>query len=173
MDNLTVKSSVKNSIIRFALLRGTIFAGLGVLLLIYGTFLSIETLQTWGFPLFCVAIGLIALGLLPYKKLRRLEVNPYTIETDDSHLHFLEKGVPLFSVPLDSISRFGYWESKNQYGIRIYLKETMKDKIIVHSSHFDMAKFMAKSRNGQYCDLFLPYFSQRAFKALIAQYHAS
>ena len=163
----TLRSSVKSSLMRFALLRGTILAGLGAAVLIYGTFLPVKTLSVWGFPLFCLSLGMIAVGLLPYRKLRRLEMNPYEILIeDDQWWHFVAKGVCLFSIPINSVEKTEYLDEANQYGIKVFLKKPIKEQIKVHARDFDMGGFIATSRKRQKCDLFLPYFSARAYNSL-------
>jgi hypothetical protein len=110
---------------------------------------------------------MITLGLLPYKRLKRLEEKPNTITIEgEEWLHFSAKGKSLFSIPIPSIDHISYTNKTNHYGIAVFLKDPLPKKLRVQDTHFDLAAFYKQSHNQYQCDLFLPYFSQRSFNAL-------
>lgn len=139
-------SSIAPELKRRTLLKGTVFAALGALLLLWGgAGLDLPTLSKWGWLIFLVAIGLIALGLIPYRRLNRLENNPYELRVDNQAITLLHQGNKLFAYPIDAISRVGYYKRDDLYGIKIWLKEGLEKK------HYG-------------ADIFLPYFSERSYK---------
>jgi hypothetical protein len=168
-EMLTLRSSVKTPLLRFVLFRGTFLAGVGSLFLFYGgLFLPVSMLNTWGILIFCVGLGLITLGLLPYRRLRRLEMQPYQLKVDNGHfLHFLSKGRLILSIPLCAIEKTLYIEKEHLYGIGIVLKHPPPERVVVHDPSFQMVKYQRKSQKRYGCDLFIPYFSRRSYSDLV------
>jgi len=165
-NELTLRSSIRSSLMTFILFKGTIFASLGgILWMASGAFLPPHQLKIWGLPLFLIGLALITYGWLPYKRLRSLEVKPYLLTLDENHLmHFSAMGKPLFSLPCDDIAHHAFVEKKRLYGIAIWLKDPLPKKIIIRSPNFDFDSFRTTSLKRQSCDLFLPYFSKHAYQ---------
>jgi len=162
-DVTTVRSSVQSTLIRRALIRGTILAGAGAILLaLSGSLIPPGALWIWGLPIYITSIALIALGMLPYRQLKRLEMNPYALIQDDLWLRFSSKGELLFSIPLTSIAETKYIDDQYIYGIGVWLKKPLPQKIVVRDRHFDLEAFMKKSQKEHGCDLFFPYFTERS-----------
>lgn len=133
-------SSIKPELIKKKLFQGTWFAFTGALvILIAGTTFPRTLLATWGLPLIVVGLGLISIGLLPYKALARLEIKPHQIIIDDDFLTFLQRGKPPLKIPLVNIVKAEYLERKNSYGIMLFFKDS---------------------------NLFLPYFTEQSYRAL-------
>lgn len=154
---------------RHAVIRGTILSGMGILILLAcGAFLPLEKLKIWGFPIFLISMTLITWGLLPYRRLRRLEMSPYRLTLDDKKwLHFAKGTSQQFGIPLCSLERIDYIEKKHDYGIGITLKEPLPKKLVVYINHFSLMDFRRKSLKRYGCDLFLPYFSNRSYQELL------
>lgn len=140
METLTLRTTVTSSMLKKTLMRGCIPAFVGILLIaIGGATLPPESLQFWGLPLLAIGLGLITYGLLPYRKLSRLQLNPDQIKVfDQDHLLYIKKGTPLLSIPCEAISNIDYLEEKDRYGI------------VLHAG----------------TALFLPYFSRRSYQEL-------
>lgn len=166
-ETVTLRSSVLPELMRQTLLRGTVLGVIGALTLLFGgVFIPIQEMKVWGPFLFLFSVAMITLGLLPYKRLKRLEEKPNTITIEgEEWLHFSAKGKPLFKIPIPSIDHISYID-KNHYGIAIFLKDPLPKKLMVQETHFDLAAFYKRSLSQHQCDLFLPYFSQRSFYAL-------
>lgn len=166
-DSIKLFSSVKPALLRASLIRGTLMALCGILLLAYGgTFLTVETLSLWGPPLLVVGGGLMVLGLLPYRRLCRLEVLPNELVVTDVLMQFLERGKLIYSIPRESIEEIKYYEKGNDYGLCITFKEGIAKKMIVHNPRFEMAAYQKRSRQLYGCDLYIPYFGRRTFTRL-------
>lgn len=150
----TLRSSIKPSLMRQAVIRGSLLSGTGgLLLLLTGIFLPLPLLKLWGFPIFLISIALITWGLWPYRCLKNIESNPNRIIIDENEwMHFSEKGKPIFSLPLNKISKINYMEQKNIYGIAFFLKDGDPQK----------------NNQKDECDIFLAYFSKIAFNELEA-----
>ncbi len=162
------RSSIKPSLKRSLLWRGSFLAALGIALLIYaGTTFPVTSLQFWG-PLFFFGGGsLIVIGLLPYRKICRLEHCPYELYIGDrNHLCFLQGGKPLLDIPFNSIRQIGYLDNGNHYGVLIWLKQPLPDKIFVYSSSCRGKFRLVKIKNSMEKGVFLPYFSERSFNSI-------
>lgn len=163
-ETLRLRSTIKPSLLRRVLLRGSILAILGACILLYANiFISVDELSTWGLLIVCIALTLIAIGLIPYRKLTRLERHPYEMIAAEQ-IVTLKKDNPLFSFPINSIEKIAYIEQDNSYGIGIWLKNP--EKILLHIPKFEMNRFKLKTQQHDSCDLFLPYFSERSCKSL-------
>lgn len=164
--NSTLRSSIHTPLMRLTLWRGTILAGVGVSFwVISAIFFTPEQLQKWGWVIFLLGLALITWGLLPYRRLRNLELNPYSLMIEEGRwLHFSAKGELLFSLPLSDIRRYAYIEKGNDYGIGLWLKNPLSEKIAIHSKNFDFEKYRKRSLRHQNCEIFLPYFSKRSFQ---------
>jgi len=172
-ESVTIRSSIDSQVMKRALIKGTLWGGLGgLLLLIGGIFLPLQEMKIWGALLFIFSFGLITYGLLPYKRLRRLEENPDQLTMEDNWLHFLVRGKLLFSIPVESIDHLEWIDSNgrdsngNVYGIKVFLKNPLSKKVIIQSPKFDFAKFRQDSLKKYQSDLFFPYFSKRSFLSL-------
>jgi len=151
--------------------RGTVLGGSGAfLILMGGTLMPLEFLSLWGIPFFLVGLFFISIGLLPYRKLARLQLTPHEIHYDGKCLVFHKQGKPLFQVFLPSIDKISYLEREHLYGVGIWLKKPIGEKVKVLQSHFNFSAFIADSMHRfEGCDLFLPFFTERTFKELRAQ----
>lgn len=161
-------TTIKPALLRNALLKGTAIAGIGVIILaIAGTYAPPNLLTYLGPFVLILGGGLIAWGLLPYRKLYSLENSPNElIYTNGKQIQFIAKGKEVYTIPLEMIEKLDYIEKKNNYGIAIYLNKDTKKKIVVHNPRFDMASFQKKSQKKYNCDLFIPYFSERSFNRI-------
>ncbi len=147
-DFIKLRTSIKPDLMRKALFRGSLLGGSGaIILFLSGTFLRVQILSIWGLPLFFLSLGLITLGMLPYRRLTRLEKNPdgIIVSSDDLFI-YRRKGKVILTTPLSMIISCEYVDDESLYGIKI-------------------------KANG--IEYFLPYFSERASKSLIEQCHAS
>lgn len=167
-DSIKLFSSIKPALMRAYLVRGTFIAMLGLLLLVYGgTFLDVHSLTIWGIPILFVGSGLIAYGLIPYRRLCRFEKNPSELIVDESgFVQFIEGGKLVYSIPLENIEHLDYYEKGNNYGICVTLKDKAEQKVIVHQSRFNASQYQRHCRKIYDCDLFIPYFGRRAFTRL-------
>lgn len=155
-EPLKLRSSVKSSLKRYTLIRGTLIAGLGALLIVVtGIYLPVQEMQIWGLPILIMGLGLIAFGLMPYRRLSRLENSPNEVILFDDSFQFFSKGRKIYTVPFSSIDKTSLIDNGTDYGIAIWLKKSPEQKVIVHD------KKLAYARKG--CDIFLPYFTERSF----------
>lgn len=164
---MDLRSSIKTSLKRHALFKGTLFASLGAFLILYGgIFVPVAELTTWGLPLLLAGGTLITLGLRPYQRLSYLERKPNVLTISQEDLQFTTRGKLTLTIPWVSIEKITYVESRTEYGIRIHLKHPLPEKIMVHNPRFNSSRFQKDSRKKQQCDLFFPYFSRNAYKQL-------
>lgn len=164
---LTLRSSIKSGLARSALVRGTILAGVGVLLLLWGgTWMSQEALSHFGTFIFLGGVLLIGFGMRPYRKLTKLELQPYEVRLGEHALLFVKSGQPLFDLPLALLDKVDYFEREQLYGISVSLKKTCEERIAVKDPHFDMGGYLQKCQRRYGSDLFFPYFTKRSYQKL-------
>lgn len=178
-ETITIRSSVLPDLMRKTLRRGTLLAGIGVLALLFGgVFIPVEKMRIWGPFLFLFSLGMITWGLLPYKRLKRLEDKPSMLVVEgDGWLHYSVGGKPLFSIPIASIDRTVFIDRPSIYGIGVFLKNANLENPGLRSVYSELdadtpilgylLKYTEWSRKLHGCDLFFPYFSQRSFNTLL------
>ncbi|MFZ0565073.1 MAG: hypothetical protein WAM28_02660 [Chlamydiales bacterium] len=171
-ETYTIRSSISPQLIGRTLKKGGFIAAAGAFLIILGgTFLPINQLKIWGIPIFLVGMVLIAIGFLPFKKLYRVQCKPHELSYDGESFIFLERGKPLFKIPEASIQKIAYLEKNNLYGLAIWLKHPIVEKVRVLQPHFDIEAFTRDSATRfEGCDLFLPYFTQRSWQNMESVY---
>ncbi len=164
MDSITLRTSIKGDLKRFLILRGSLLALIGIALLVYsGAFISLQTLANWGIAIWFISFILIALGLIPYRRITRLEENPNTLTiTDDGNLHYLRHGHDVLTFPLKSISKVSYVEEKGLYGIAVDLDPKEKPNIPNPPISVVMQMFLIPMKRRHKFDRFFPYFSKRS-----------
>lgn len=164
---MRLQSSVKNSLVKKALFRGTFISASGViLLLITGSFVPKPLLTTLGLPTLLISSMLIGYGLLPYRKLSRLQLRPHELRCDERHLLFAREGKLLLKIPVSSVEKIEYGEREERYGLRISLKRPPVEKIAILQSGFDINTMVTEAQTHFACDLFLPYFTDTSAKKL-------
>lgn len=117
-------SVVKGEVKRRLLLRGLLFSSVGGLLLLgMGTFAREEILTVWGLPSFALGIFLIALGMIPYRRMTKLETHPHQILFDREALTFISNKGNNATIPYRDITKIRYFEGKTRYGLWLDRKE--------------------------------------------------
>lgn len=165
---LTLHSSIRPSLKKNVLMKGSLLALCGVSLWLYGgVFLSIATLTNWGWPILILGGALVTWGLLPYRRLTLLENVPHKIiVTDVEELVFYMKDSPLLKIPLDDITEMAYLDNDKQYGIGIWLKKPVSKNFEVLQADLDIEKYLDNCQKKYFCDAFFPFFSKRSFQEL-------
>lgn len=168
LDSIKLFSTVKPTLVRKTLIKGSIIAIFGILILSYfGTFVSPSVLKFWGIPVVISGVALIAIGLIPYRRLRKLETSPSEIIVgSDGYIQYFSGGKQRYSIPISLILKTEYIENESCYGIAFRFKEATEEKIIVHDRHYKMAKQLKTSQDKYGCNLFIPMFNRRAYARL-------
>ena len=122
-DKVVIHTSISSNILKHTLLKGAAIANLGALIVIFsGSFLPLSLMKDWGLILFLFAMILVTAGLLPYRKMAKLQANPNQfILLDPNHAAFIEKGKKLLTLPLSSVKKSEYIEDSRVYGIALWL----------------------------------------------------
>lgn len=161
--NCCAKTTIKDSLIRYYLFRGTILAGLGGgILLFTGVFLPLLSLSEMGIPIFLLGIGLITWGLLPYRRLWRLELNPCELVANDNYLALFHGERRLLYIPQKKIAKIQYFEGKHAYGLRLMLKSKLQKKTVFYNK-IKLNSYYKILPEG---DLLLLNFSEKTMKSL-------
>lgn len=136
-NSTTLRTSVSPTLLKWRLFLGSFFAICGASLILYA---GVFAPQKWGFLLFLFGMGLIALGLIPYRLLQRLEIKPNELELLEHGVIYRKRGEQQWQLPYGSIQRVVYFEDAWRYGIQLTVENHL--------------------------ELFLPYFTQRSCTVL-------
>lgn len=158
----TFSSSISSALMRQALMRGFSLGFLGALiLLIPGSFLPPALLHKWGWALFLTAIGLITWGLLPYRRLSKLQLNPdKLILVDEEHISYFQQGRKILTLPIESIASVREISVQRFYGIAVEFKTPPIEPIQVHGNSSEVEKMRKQGMKYGKADLFFPYFTK-------------
>lgn len=160
-------SSIKPQILKRTLFKGTIMGLVGVSILFLSLFLPLSILKVCGLPLFLVSFMLIGGGMIPYKRLTKLEKQPHEIECNDLELLFSKGGRAFFRLMLDKIQGIEFIETEEIYGIGIKLKKSSEGCLTLLTTHAHFATHTTTMKNHvPELDLFLPHFTYRSFHHL-------
>jgi hypothetical protein len=167
-ERLILRTSVASKLKKRKLYSGTLLAFFGVSILVgLGAMTPPDLLAEWGWLIYLVSLGMIAIGLIPYRHLCRLETSPYELHAVGlESLEYFQNKQKILTVPKSAILNYAYLESEDgkDNGIAFWL--TKESQIKVHHATFDAAAFRRNSRETQQADLFFPYFSRRAYEDL-------
>lgn len=156
-----LRTSIAAELQRGRLLLGSAIAAPGILLMIWASFLSPQLLARWGVVFALLSILLIALGLIPYRRICRLQLHPNQIALEEENLTYVIGETPRFRLSKEGVREIAFLKERGGYGIGLWLHLPIEKKITVIDPRFDMQKFMNQSRR-RGCDLYLPLFSERA-----------
>lgn len=166
-DHIVVRSQVSKELLQTSLLRGSLIALPGILaILCAGIWLPLFQMSTWGGPIVLAGFVCIALGLKPYTNLSRLLMHPHELKLDKKTIEFFPKGCKFFELPLASIDKMEYLESKSMYGIAVHLKHPLPEKLYILDNSLNIEAFRKDSLKRFACDLFFPYFKKKNFEKL-------
>ena len=154
MTELLLQTTIRTAHLKRSLIRGSIIAGMGIFV-IFATYLTLppeklEIVGIWAYLLGCSAI---AFGLIPYKRLRQLELYPARLIASQEKLLLTANGKHVLTLPWENIASFSFMDTPQRYGLQFILKEHMKV-----NSRF---AYMSSEK-----EMFLPYFSKNSFERL-------
>lgn len=138
-----LRSSISSEFLKKILIKGTLISGLGMsILVLAGAFLPIESLQRWGIWIFAFAMGCTAWGLIPYKRLQKLQTSPDEIRVTEDHiLHYVKNQKEVYRLPLSDIQKVRWIDKPNIYGICLELKSTSKPFLFPYFSKKSFLEF--------------------------------
>lgn len=167
-DAIKLFSTVKSSLLKATLFRGSLAGVLGIVLLICATaYLPAAKLTIWGGPILLVGGGLMVYGLIPYRRLTKMEEQPSELYlADDDYMQLIAGGKQQYTIPMDMIQKTEYIDRGNDYGIAIWFVPNAANKMIIHNHRLNVARYLKKSRQRYACDLFIPYFGRRSYTRL-------
>lgn len=168
VDDFCLRSHISTQLMTETLKRGFLLSLIGILGLIYASvFLDVTALKTWGWIIYLVSLGLITVGMLPYRKLTRLQVNPRELRlTSEGEVLYLSKGQKLLMLPLKSIDQLEYIENGNHYGIAVRFKSPLPQPVVVHQQSKEVAALRKLGQAIAQAPLYFPYFSKHAYQEL-------
>ncbi|MCE5318367.1 MAG: hypothetical protein LLG04_13535 [Parachlamydia sp.] len=159
IETLRLRTSIKPALKKALLFRGTLIATAGIALLLFaGLTLPVASLERWGLFILGIALLLITVGLLPYKRLTRLEIQPHELLlTTNQEISFFQNRIPRLTLIWSNIEKSAYIDHHSQYGIALWLKNP--DPALENT--------IQKCRQCYGCDLFFPFFSARSYQEMI------
>ncbi|NGX43129.1 MAG: hypothetical protein K940chlam7_01420 [Chlamydiae bacterium] len=166
VDTITLHNTIRPSLLRKVLFRGTSLATIGILPMLYSVlFFDVDMLSRWGVPIFLWGLILIGLGMIPHRRLTQLEKNPNKFHVvGNNEIQYFSHGEKTVTIPYSAIEKMSYLDRNSIYGICIWIKNPPPKKVKVHTPNFAMERYQRTSQKHYDCDLFFPYFSEKAFK---------
>jgi hypothetical protein len=156
-------TSIKPQILKKSLFIGSSFSITGAFCIVLsGAWLSMDTLQTYGIWILLTSFIVMSLGLLPFRRLKKLSQNPDHIQIHEEYFTVYSQEKKILSIPFNAIQELEYAEYKKRYGMSIFFKDALKEKICIHCRDFDMKSIQKKSRQEWGCSIFLPFYSERS-----------
>lgn len=125
MDTQTFYTSISPAHKRKVLFRGTLFAIIGLMPMLYASlFLDVKALSAWGWLNFVWGIGWIAAGMIPYKRLSKLERTPNKIVlSQDGSFRYCVGDAPVLNLKAEAISDVSFTEQRGAGGATVVTKE--------------------------------------------------
>lgn len=165
-QSFVIRSSISSSLLKKVLFRGFCIALVGILLLLFaGIFIPASHLKDWGGGIFLISLALITWGLLPYRRLSKLQLKPNEIViTGGDDCNYYVKGRKIISFSLQSVDVMDYVDHSLRYGIQVWLKS--RDGVLVEMDDSREAKKMRRIDSQGRIGLFFSYFSKRAYEEL-------
>lgn len=156
MDSKKYFTGIRQELKRRLLMRGSVWAVVGTLPLIYaGIFFGAHILNFWGLALFGFWLICLMVGMIPFRKLTRLENNPNSLVIDLEKLTYIKDKKEILSVPLESIEGLDNVDRGDVYGIGVRLKNPVPKKVVVYNDE------LSTIYGVEGYSLFFPYFTER------------
>lgn len=119
------RSTITPELKRKTLFRGTAVSLIGISALFYAYFyVSENTLEKWGWAFYLWGLLLIVWGMLPYRRLLKIEDLPFELwSTGTGELELLNFGKnnrPFWKIFANKISSFSFKGDSTYYGIEIH-----------------------------------------------------
>ena len=168
-EYLIIRTTISPALMKHILIKGFCIAFLGILGLIAGgIYLPPAILQKWGWFMILISLGLIAFGLLPYRRLVRLQLKPNELSVlDADNMTFISRGAKKITIPLHSILKIAYIDHPLDDGIAVWLKHPPPDPVVVHDCSRELEMIRKKGREKDNADLFFSHFNRHAYEELI------
>lgn len=117
---MVIRTKLKPALLRQVLFRGTLMGGAGVLIwVLAGIFLPLTLMKLYGWGIFTIGFLLILFGLLPYRKLKRLELNPNKIEMGGESFDYYENRKLKIRIPNEKIQEVTFIDEGLNYGVEV------------------------------------------------------
>lgn len=166
-DRLKLYSMVKGPLLRKKLLRGTLYAVLGISLLIFaGLFIRVELMNKWGWLIFVSGLAFVAGGLMPYRRLSKMQDSPHELIIDAISISLQEGGKLRYTIPIACLERWGHLDGQSEYGVCLWFKKPLPERVRIFDRRLRFHRMTKRSCRRQGCDLFIPYFSRRSYSQL-------
>lgn len=155
---MKIRTTLSNPFIKKKLFQGFFIALTGIIGIVSaGILLSEPMMAHWGLYIYLLGFGLITLGLLPYRKLSRLQNKPNELRIDENRLEFWAKDQCRLLIPVNAIKHLAYEENEGENSIELCLHPSVnidKKNLTGCQAAFDGRENTIK---------FL-YFSKRSFQ---------
>jgi len=141
------------------LIKGTLIGSVAALVMVTVGSYSPSILNIIGFPILIMSLLTIAYGLVPYRKISNLELNPHQIILGESDISFSYKGKMAFKIPRGKINSLEYVDKKRGYGIAFSARD-----IEIVDPKFSLERFKAHNQKQFGKALIFPYFTRKSFQ---------
>jgi|GEM_PF-3149507 len=123
----TVYSSILPNLKQKLLVRGTFLGVIGAgILLFFGVWTSEVFLSKWGFLIFCLGIAIISIGMIPLRRIQRLENLPHRLSITRDALIFEKPGRSPLQLLRTEIINTKFLQRGDLYGIEVMTSTLQK-----------------------------------------------
>ncbi len=161
-NGLILRSVIHSSVLENSLLKGSAIALIGVFLIFISYYHLLPLSEAWANLFLWAGFLLIAAGLIPYKKLSRLQINPDILYVDDDEAHLIRAKVTRLSIPIEQIVDVAYMDTHGVNGLLLQLEKGHNISIpkdIVKATQ----KLASKDPTKTYSNaILLPHFPERS-----------
>lgn len=166
---MTITTTVSSKVLKDALFKGSALAILGILTLTAAAiFLPAARLQESGSLIFFISILLIAVGLIPYRQLSRLQLNPSRLSFDSEEIHYFQRGKKILTIPLASLSNWNFIDDPFHYGMTATIQKPPYPLLTIYYPR--EVKKLRKKGAQLGADLFFPFFNRRSYEEWMREY---
>lgn len=167
-SKVQVYSGIRPALKRKILFQGSGKAIVGALMIVIGgAYLPPMVMKYLGLPSLALGALLIAWGLMPYRRLLRLEAQPLALLVEGDTLRYFVGSAPFSATPLSAIERISYCdEDVGRYGIAVDLKEGGRRQVTFQQNKIRAERYFEETQRQYACDLFFPYFTQRSYREI-------
>lgn len=123
---ITLHTTIDSKYKLMLLKRGSSIAALGLFAMLFASIeIGPKLLSETGIFIFLFGVSVIAYGLLPYRKIMRLELAPHHLFIGDDRIEYVH-GKIIECIKIDEIESLEYYEEFSGYGIKVTKKNGTK-----------------------------------------------
>lgn len=166
MQPIVLQTEITSSLRKKLFLQGTFGLILGALLgIISAFFYHISPFNYFLLGMVITSFCLLA-GWRRFQKMIQFDTHPDALIVMENGLAYKKKGEVVFILPFSLITSFTYRKNTKDYGLGVFLKHSVSEKILIKDRSFNLLHFHKMSKRKYQCDLFFLYVPEYEYESL-------